>query len=123
MKKRIAKVITVSTALIVVGCAYAVFFRITEIGIRCPINLITGLQCPGCGTTRMAVSLLRGDLSSAWSYNPVVLCMLPAGAVFAVCGIKRYIQTGRNDQPKWEKAAMIVMICVLLVYGVLRNFI
>ena len=37
----------------------------------CPIALVTGTACPGCGMTRAIVALLRGDLSSSWDAHPL----------------------------------------------------
>ena len=52
---------------------------------RCPFNLLTGLQCPGCGTTRALHHLLHGRIREALHLNamlfvllPVALCMLPS---------------------------------------------
>lgn len=38
----------------------------------CPFALITGVACPGCGMTRAAASLVRGDLPTAMFYHPMV---------------------------------------------------
>ncbi|CAN5770811.1 hypothetical protein BH23ACT5_BH23ACT5_02720 [soil metagenome] len=38
----------------------------------CPFALTTGVACPGCGLTRAAAWLVRGDLGSALSYHPLV---------------------------------------------------
>ena len=39
--------------------------------VLCPFKLLTGMDCPTCGTTRGVAALLNGDISSAWSYNPL----------------------------------------------------
>lgn len=39
----------------------------------CPFALCTGSACPGCGMTRAASSLIRGDFSGAMFYHPLVL--------------------------------------------------
>lgn len=39
----------------------------------CPFALITGTACPGCGLTRAAASLARGDLASALTLHPLIL--------------------------------------------------
>lgn len=44
---------------------------------RCPFNLLTGLDCPGCGSTRMLACLTRGDLVGALRYNALALLSLP----------------------------------------------
>jgi len=36
---------------------------------KCPIKLIFGVDCPGCGMTRAYKALLRLDLKSAFSYH------------------------------------------------------
>lgn len=42
----------------------------------CPIALCTGTACPGCGMTRAASTLIRGDLGGAISYHPLVPLIL-----------------------------------------------
>ena len=123
MRKRIKRVIIISTSLLAVGCAYAVFFGKTGIGIPCVFRKVTGLLCPGCGTTRMLVSLLRFDFAAAWDYNPVVMCMLPVGAVLFGVALRRYILTGSKRISKWETYTEYVMLIVLVVFGVVRNII
>lgn len=123
MKQRALKVIKISTAVFIAGCAYAVFFKLTGLGIPCLFRVLTGFECPGCGMTRMCTSLVMLDFRAAWSYNPVMMCLLPIGVVLIANGIKRYITTGRNVTPKWETAVMIAMIVVLIVFGVVRNIV
>lgn len=38
----------------------------------CPFALTTGTACPGCGLTRAASYLVKGDLSTAFLYHPLV---------------------------------------------------
>ena len=38
----------------------------------CPFALMTGTACPGCGMTRAASHLLRGDVSTAIGYHPLI---------------------------------------------------
>jgi hypothetical protein len=47
----------------------------------CPIALLTGVACPGCGMTRAAAALLRGDVALALDYHPLI--PLIAGVAFA----------------------------------------
>jgi len=41
----------------------------------CTFKAQTGISCPGCGLTRSFVALARGDLSTAWRFNPVGLLL------------------------------------------------
>jgi hypothetical protein len=38
----------------------------------CPFNLLTGLPCPGCGSTRAFLALMSGDLERAIAYNSLL---------------------------------------------------
>lgn len=44
---------------------------------RCPFILVTGYKCPGCGSLRFTHSLLQGNFTLAWHYNPVLFVSLP----------------------------------------------
>ena len=39
----------------------------------CGFALLTGMACPGCGMTRAASHLLRGNFDLAFTYHPLVL--------------------------------------------------
>ena len=43
----------------------------------CPFHALTGLFCPGCGSTRALHALLHGELAVAWSMNPLLMLLLP----------------------------------------------
>ncbi len=47
----------------------------------CPSRWLTGLFCPGCGTTRALHALLHGDLPGALAMNPLMVVSLPPVAV------------------------------------------
>ena len=66
-------------ALIAVVILYLVFYLL---GIGCPIKFLTGISCAGCGMTRAYLSLIRGDVSGAFSYHP--LFILPPLAVLII---------------------------------------
>ena len=38
----------------------------------CPFALCTGMACPGCGLSRAASSLIRGDFGTAFTYHPLI---------------------------------------------------
>jgi len=80
MGKTVFKFVAV-TIIIVCGAAAMVAF----FGSLCPVLRLTGFPCPGCGMSRACVSVLKGDLISAFSYHP----LFPL-APFFVCGIILY---------------------------------
>src|SRR4051794_13613765 len=44
---------------------------------RCPFHLLTGLHCPGCGSTRCLHALLHGRLLDALHCNALAILALP----------------------------------------------
>ena len=78
------------------GFVYGIFYKKTGIGIPCLFYEITGLYCPGCGITRMMVSLLEGNIVEAISFNHVIFFMMPLFLWICCALIVRYIKTGNK---------------------------
>ena len=87
----------------------------------CPFHWLTGLHCPGCGTTRCLHALLHGDLAQAAAFNVLALVCLPFLAAWAVW--KAYTLFARRPArgfllPGW---CIRVLFVLILAYWVLRN--
>ena len=53
-------------------------------GLLCWFYELTGLYCPGCGSGRAAIALLRGHVLEAFSHNALLFVLgLPCGTVLA----------------------------------------
>jgi len=86
---------------------------------KCPFKLLTGLNCPGCGATRMVHALLHGDVVGAFHYNAVLLTLGVPLAVWLFSRWTRDKWTGeRRSVPKQVGFAVLV---VAAVWGVGRN--
>ena len=80
----------------------------------CPFALITGTACPGCGMTRAASNLIRGDLGSAIGYHPLI----PMVAVLAIGGWVWFllVRSGRARPPTSQAVnALLIATGVLMV--------
>ncbi len=120
--RRLKKMLAGIAFAVSVGFCYCIFIRITGVGIPCPIYTVTGYKCASCGVTRMLYSLFMLDVRAAYNYNPVLFCMIPLFAVGGVRFAVRYVKYN-NLMPTWfENIIIIVMISVLIIYAVLRNF-
>lgn len=60
------------TAPFAAAALLAVFTPSDEGPTVCAFALCTGTACPGCGMTRAASYLIRGDFGSAFTYHPLV---------------------------------------------------
>jgi hypothetical protein len=45
--------------------------------LACPIYLLTGHYCAGCGALRATHDLAHGDLAGAWAMNPLWVLVVP----------------------------------------------
>lgn len=122
MASRVKKVTFGALILLSVGALYALFVTLTHKGIPCVFRLATGLECPGCGVSRMCLALIKFDFVTAFRANAAVFCLLPLMAATAGRLIFVYIKYG-TLRDKISEIAIWVMIAVLLVFGVLRNIV
>ena len=51
---------------------------------RCPLMASTGCRCPGCGLTRGAAALVRGDVPASLALHPFAIFFTFAWLVLAV---------------------------------------
>lgn len=86
----------------------------------CRFHQLTGLNCPGCGTTRACHALLHGDLSAAFRDNALFVLSLPAlllrGGWLAIARY-RGRPAGSWLPVNWGWS----LLTIALVFAVLRN--
>ena len=71
--------------LVIAGILYYVFNPSSDSWFfKCPFHLITGLQCPGCGSQRAIHCLLHGDMMEALRFNAFIVVIIPFFLLMAV---------------------------------------
>lgn len=77
---------------LIAGAVYLFIFEPGRTGFfpLCPFRQLTGLQCPGCGTTRALHELAHGHFAAAFMLNPLLLIASP----FLIWAFLRYTVTG-----------------------------
>lgn len=120
MKKRFVRVAGRYGIILGVGLLYFIFVSLTDIGIPCPFRLATGLQCPGCGISRMLMALARLDFAAAFHANPVILLTGPILLFFLIRSDVDYVRTGKSSVNRYQ-FVWIAELVILLVFGVVRN--
>ncbi len=121
MRRRAYRVLLLGAGLLLIGILYALLCSRLGFGIPCPFHLVTGLQCPGCGVSRMCLAILHLDFSGAWQANPAVFALLPLGLAVAADLVQRYIRQGVICPKGWSKVALWGMIAILVIFGICRN--
>lgn len=122
MKERRNKVLRTFAVFAVAGVLYGLITGWLGFGIPCPVHYFTGFKCPGCGVSRMFISLMKLDFKSAFEANRLLLVTLPVIASLLFVYFFRYIKTGSRKIFKAENIIYIVLIISFLIFGVVRNF-
>jgi hypothetical protein len=87
----------------------------------CAFHALTGLHCPGCGTTRAVVALLHGDVLAALRFNAFTVPLLPVLAWNGAIELWNFV-TGRAARgAAWRPAAVWVVLAAGVAFGILRN--
>jgi hypothetical protein len=93
-------------------------------GWTCPIFLATGVPCPGCGLSRAAAALLKGDWKAMvkfHAFTPVFLAaVLIAGTVIVVPAKWRDMIIQRIKQIENQTGITLFIIIGLVIYWVVR---
>lgn len=101
-----------------VGILY-IFLIHSGIVIPCVFHELTNFYCPGCGITRMFLSLLCLDFYQAFRFNALVFILLPFFVVFGVIQYKRWLFSQKYLKISNHIWNSILIITIL--FGILRN--
>lgn len=118
---RLRDILINSAIVLIVGIAYFIFIKIVGKGFPCVLHSLTGLNCPGCGISRMFISLASLDFKAAFSYNAYVMTVGPVAAVFVLKHYIIYVLKGNKKTGKFENALLIIALILAIVFGIIRN--
>lgn len=87
----------------------------------CPFRMMTGLQCPGCGSLRGLHQLLHGHPLATFKLNPLLILTLPFLLYLLFLGTRAAI-TGRQQSRFFIPANLIwAFLGVVLFFWIFRN--
>ena len=113
------KILIIYGAILGAGVLYAFLILHTPFRIPCLFREVTGLQCPGCGTSRMALALMRFDIPAAFAYNPVAVFSFPAWFLISICAF-----VGRPKALRSSKNLLRILynnIVIYMIFAIFRN--
>lgn len=109
--------------LLAAGAVYLIIFEPGRSGFFpvCPFRFLTGLTCPGCGTTRAAYQILHGHFVTAFTLNPLFLISSPL-MLFAFLRYSLIVLRGGIPRPNALPAPYIYAIFFVVVsFWIFRN--
>ena len=119
-RKNILMIMKKAVIVGIVGLGYAFFIQKTGYTIPCVFYKITGFYCPGCGVSRMCLSLLKGDIKAAFYANPMIMICIP---ILCLVGVKSLFDERKYRKIKEKQIDRILwgFIIAFLIFGVMRN--
>lgn len=118
------------------GCVVGLFVVVAAAGIavialfdpekspffpKCFFYLLTGWQCPACGSQRALHSLLIGDAARAFAYNPFLIISLPYLVAVAYTSFCRSPFAVRAKRVVQDARVVKVYFVALLLWWIVRN--
>lgn len=99
---------------------YYLFDPATDAAPKCLFRLITGFECPGCGSQRLLHALTHGDIRAAAEANLLLLTILPYLALWL------WVELDPSLTPRLHKTmnstpAIIAILVILIAWTIIRN--
>ena len=110
-------------SLLLAGSVYLYAFEPGKTGIfpPCLFRALTGLTCPGCGSTRAMHQILHGHIAAAFMLNPLFLLAIPF-LLFAFLRYSIVVMRGGIPRQNVLPASYIYALFVIVVsFWVFRN--
>lgn len=91
----------------------------------CPTAALLGIDCPACGGLRGTHLLLNGDIAGAADNNILLLVLLP---ILGLAYLRWLASSWKGPplvqgQTKAMRRLMVVVLVVVVLFGVVRNFV
>ncbi|WP_379970097.1 DUF2752 domain-containing protein [Epilithonimonas sp. UC225_85] len=88
--------------------------------LKCPLRLITGYECAGCGVQRAFHELLHFRLLEAFKYNPLFVILIPILLIAILISFSKN-QKLRLSHFMTSKLFVFAVIIIVCVFSVLKN--
>lgn len=123
---KIYKIILGAVMVLLLMAALYLFYNLnpeTEpIFPKCPFLVLTGYECPGCGTQRAIHQLLHLNIASALKYNAFMVFALP----YVFMGIYMEHLGGKKRNKRlfrilFGRYSAVVILVIIILFWILRN--
>lgn len=116
MRKQIIKIYAFSIGA---GFLYYLWGTLTGLWIPCMTKLSTGFDCPGCGISRMFLSLLRFDFKAAFLFNPIMFIFFIVWNIVALLLFTDKVKFVKH--PMFMQVMLYITLVSMIIFGIVRN--
>ena len=110
---------TFFTGLFLIIFIFLGYYLFTTSFFPCLFHKITGLYCPGCGITRMFISLFKLNFYQAFRYNPFAFILLILTLIYQT--IKLIINHFSTNKIHLNNYIYITLLVLTICFGIIRN--
>lgn len=123
MKKLNKKRLLILITIFIILFGYYLSLKFNIFSIKCPTKYFFHIYCPGCGVSRMILSILKLDFKQAFYYNRLFFILLPFIIILLIDFIIGYL----FDKPykiitRIPKSVYIILGVIIILFGIIRNF-
>ena len=121
MEQRKAYVLKEVKTIVAIGIGYFIFVSLTGLYIPCPIRLVTGFKCPGCGISHMFVKMAHFDVIRAYHENQFVIILFPIGLIYGIYKAYKYIYKDDSRMSIVESIVIFILLLFAIAFAIYRN--
>ena len=90
---------------------------------KCPFKVLTGLQCPGCGTQRAIHHILNLNISRAFKENVLLVVSIPYLLLAFLLTLFKNPNKKLMDWKKilYGKKTIYIILLIIFSFWILRN--
>ena len=88
----------------------------------CSIRRTLGIYCPGCGGTRAAKALLKGNILLSLKYNPIVFLLLVDCLLMILLERRNKCVYDKLRIIKFQIIFNIAFLAFIAIYSLFRNY-
>lgn len=108
-----AAIVAAVVVIFFVGRYYYLHDPASGAAPKCLFKMLTGYDCPGCGSQRALHAFLHGNITEAWHYNPFVFFAVPTAAFYI------FAEATRKKNPHLHRVATTPLVIALLIVAVI----
>lgn len=88
---------------------------------KCAFKMMTGYDCPSCGSQRAIHALLNGDVVKAVKFNPFIFLIAPYLLILFYVMLSTNIFAQRIRYYAYNRITIIVYLLLYFLWWILRN--